>query len=118
MGRIAIEGMQFYAYHGHFEAERVVGNSFTVDLWMDTDCSAAAVSDNLDDALNYQAAYTLVKKEMAVTSKLLENVADRILNALMFEFSQLEKAEVKITKMNPPMGGEIEKVSVSMARTR
>ncbi|MGC9355356.1 MAG: dihydroneopterin aldolase, partial [Mariniphaga sp.] len=55
MGIVEIEGMRFYAYHGHFEAERVVGNEFQVDVQLETDCEAAATSDNLEDALNYQA---------------------------------------------------------------
>jgi dihydroneopterin aldolase len=55
MGLIEIEGMHFYARHGHFEVEQQVGNEFLVDVSIETDCSAAADSDNLDDALNYQA---------------------------------------------------------------
>ena len=61
MGLIEIEGMHFFAFHGHFEAERVVGNDFLVDVSLKTDCTAAAKSDNLDDALNYQAVYDLIK---------------------------------------------------------
>ena len=116
MGLIEIEGMHFYAYHGHFETEQIVGNDFIVDLKLNTDCSKAAISDNLDDALNYQAVYTLIKKEMAIKSKLLENVASRILDSLYNNFSSIDKAQVKISKMNPPMGGKIEKVSVTLER--
>lgn len=116
MGLIEIEGMHFYAYHGHFEAEQIVGNDFIVNLKMRTDCSKAADSDNLDDALNYQAVYTLIKKEMSIKSRLLENVAKRILDALFAEFPDLQNASVKVSKMNPPMGGEIEKVSVTLER--
>ena len=116
MGLIEIEGMHFYAFHGHFETEQIVGNDFIVDLQINTDCNKAALSDNLDDALNYQAVYTLVKKEMAIKSRLLENVAKQILDALYHEFPNIENAKVKVSKMNPPMGGEIEKVSVTLSR--
>ncbi len=116
MGLIEIEGMHFYAYHGHFETEQIVGNDFIVDLQINTDCNKAALSDNLDDALNYQAVYTLVKKEMAIKSRLLENVAIRILDALSSEFPNIKNAKVKVSKMNPPMGGEIEKVSVTLSK--
>ena len=116
MGLIEIEGMHFYAYHGHFETEQIVGNDFIVDLQINADCNNAAISDDLDDALNYQAVYTLVKKEMAVKSRLLENVAKRILDALFAEFPNIENAKVKVSKMNPPMGGQIEKVSVTLSR--
>ncbi len=116
MGLIELEGMHFYAYHGHFEAEQIVGNDFIVDLQIKTDCTKAALSDNLKDALNYQAVYTLIQKGMNLKSRLLENVAKRILDALFAEFPDLQNAKVKVSKMNPPMGGEIEKVSVTLER--
>ena len=116
MGVIEIEGMRFYAYHGHFKAEQVVGNYFEVYVRLETDCSKAAQSDNLEDALNYQAVYESIQKEMQIKSALLENVVERILDALYAEFPAIEKARVKISKMNPPMGGEIERVSVTLKR--
>ncbi|WP_372950764.1 dihydroneopterin aldolase [Mariniphaga sp.] len=116
MGIVEIEGMHFYAYHGHFEAERIVGNEFLVDVWLETDCLKAAASDNLEDALNYQAVYDLVKKEMQVKSHLLEHVAGRILDALLEEFTSIQKAKIKVSKLNPPMGGQIEKASVTLMR--
>lgn len=116
MGIIEIEGMKFYAFHGHFEAEQIVGNEFSVYIRIETDYNKAAISDNLDDALNYQIVYEIVKQEMAKPSKLLENVAKRILDSLYDHFATIGKAIVKISKMNPPMGGEIEKVSVTLWR--
>ena len=115
MGIIEIEEMKFYAFHGHFEAEQIVGNEFSVDLKLETDCHKAAVSDNLDDALNYQNVYEVVKHEMAQPSKLLENVAKRILDRLKYQFTSIIKVSVKISKMNPPMGGEIGKVSITLS---
>lgn len=114
MGKIEIEGMHFFAYHGHFDVEQTVGNDFLVDLSMEVDCSLAAVTDNLDDALNYQAVYEVVKQEMQRKSRLLEHVAGRILSALEEKFPTIRKAVVKVSKLNPPMGGQIEKASISM----
>ncbi len=116
MGKIEIEGMEFYAYHGHFAEEQVVGNRFIVDLTLITDCETAAKSDDLADALDYQAAYRIIKEEMQIKSHLLENVAGRILNRLYADYGTIEKARVKISKTNPPMGGQIEKVSVTLER--
>lgn len=116
MGIIELEGMHFYAYHGHFEVEQIVGNQFIVDVRIETDTSKAAESDDLKDAVNYQAVFETVKKEMQVKSKLLENVANRILDTLHKNFPVIEKAQVKISKINPPMGGKIEKASVTLSR--
>jgi len=116
MGVIKIEGMHFYAFHGHFEAEQIVGNEFLVDIKLKTDCTKAAETDNLENALNYQSVYEIIQQQMDIKSKLLENVAKRIMDALYQEFSKIEKIKLKISKLNPPMGGEIEKVSVTLKR--
>ncbi len=113
-GLIEIEGMEFHARHGHFDVEKIVGNRFLVDLKIKTDCSAAAKSDKLEDALDYQKAYQITKEEMSIPSDLLENVCQRILDRLYHAFPEIEEASVKVSKMNPPMGGQIEKVSLTL----
>ncbi len=116
MGLIELEGMEFYASHGHFEAERIVGNKFIVYVSIKTNCSKAGETDKLEDALNYQIVYNLVKAEMKVTSLLLENVAKRILDKIYARFPSIEEASVKVSKINPSMGGQIEKVSLTLTR--
>ena len=110
--------MEFYSYHGCFEEERIVGNRFIVDLEMETDMARACKTDSIKEALNYQTAYDLVKEEMKIKSYLLEHIACRILDALFSSFPELEKASVKVSKMNPPMGGKIRSVSVELGRRR
>lgn len=114
MGIIDIEGMHFYAYHGFYESERVAGNEFLVDVSVEADCTLAAESDNLDDALNYQRIYDLVRQEMNIKSHLLEHVTGRILNSLEQEFPAAGSIKVKVTKINPPMGGQVEKASITL----
>jgi dihydroneopterin aldolase len=108
--------MEFYAFHGHFREEQIVGNRFIVDLTIETDMSVPSISDNLKDAVDYQKAYLIIKAEMEKKSYLLENIASRILDALYAEMSGIKKATVKVSKMNPPMGGKIGSVSVIMDR--
>jgi len=117
MGKIVIEEMEFYAFHGHYQEEQIVGNRFLVDLEMDTDLSGPAISDNLNDAVNYQQAYQIIKKEMRRTkSNLLENIGKRILDALYAEMSGIKKATIRIRKLNPPLGGPIKSVGIKMSR--
>jgi dihydroneopterin aldolase len=116
MGLIQIEGMEFYSFHGHYKEEQIVGNRFLVDLTIETDMSKPMESDNLKDALNYQQAYELVKMQMEQKSHLLEHIAGRILDAIFSEMEGVNKATVKVSKMNPPMGGKINSVSVVMSR--
>jgi dihydroneopterin aldolase len=114
MGIIELEGMEFYAYHGYFKSERVVGNRFEVNISIEANCEKAAQSDLLSDALNYEGIYLLVKEEMHQRSHLLEHLAGRILNRIHAEYKSVGKVRVKITKASPPMGGHIKAVSVIM----
>ena len=119
MGKIVIEEMEFYAFHGHYQEEQIVGNRFLVDLEMETDLTLPADSDNLNDAVNYQQAYQIIKNEMRQTkSNLLENIGKRILDALYAEMDGIEKATIRIRKLNPPMGGPIKSVGITMSRNQ
>jgi dihydroneopterin aldolase len=117
MGIIKIEKMEFYAFHGHYEEEQIVGNRFLVDLVMETNMDKSGESDQLEDAVNYQIAYRLVKEAMKQhKSNLLENIGKRILDAVYKELDGINSTTVTIRKMNPPMGGPINNVSVTMTR--
>ena len=116
MGQIKLNGMEFYAFHGCYSEERMNGNNFLVDITMDTDMEKASVSDDICDALNYALVYDIVKAEMAIRSFLLENVCRRILDKLFEHFPQLNSAEVSVAKLNPPLGGQVRSVAVSMKR--
>ena len=108
--------MEFYAFHGHYKEEQIVGSRFLVDLTIETDMDKPAESDNLKDAVNYQQAYTIIKAQMEKKSHLLENIASRIMDALWSEMSGIKKAKVKVSKMNPPVGGKVNSVSVIIER--
>lgn len=107
MGLIQIEGMEFYSFHGHYVEEQIVGNKFLVDLTIDTDMEIPKESDNLKDAVNYQKVYEIVKQQMGEKSHLLEHIAGRILDAITSEFRGIRKVIVKVSKMNPAMGGKL-----------
>ena len=114
MSKIKIEGMQFYAYHGCFEEERLVGTNFIVDCTLAANLREAARTDNLEKTIDYQQVYQLIAKEMEQPSFLLENVAYRILKSLHAHFPMVAKAWVVVKKMNPPLGGKVESVKVEM----
>jgi dihydroneopterin aldolase len=115
-GIIEIENMEFFAHHGCYEEERIKGNTFLVTLRIETDMTQASESDNIIDAVNYHTAYNIVRDEMMIPSNLLENVCYRILNALHDKMSDIKKATIKVSKLNPVMGGKIEKTSVIQSK--
>jgi 7,8-dihydroneopterin aldolase/epimerase/oxygenase len=116
MGTIRIEDMEFYAFHGHFKEEQIVGNKFLIDIEIETDMELPGRTDRLEDAVDYQIACKVVKEEMERKSKLLENIARRILDAIYLNIKNVKKATVKIKKMNPPVGFRVGSVSVSITR--
>ncbi len=115
MALIALEGMEFFAYHGCFSEEQIIGTRFEVDLYLEAATQEAEESDVLSKTINYQEVYLLVKEQMAIKSKLLEHVGRRILNGVMKSYPEIEFAEVKVAKMNPPLGGKLGSVSVTLS---
>ena len=115
---IELRGMSFHAGHGCYAEEKITGNRFEVDLKLRPYTSAAPQTDNIDDALNYQDAYNIVAEQVAVTSNLLEHVAQRILSALFAHYKTLEWASVSVAKLAPAMGGKINRVQVTMEQER
>jgi len=114
MAVISIEGMEFFAYHGCFTEEQLIGTWFVVDLFMEVDTTDAEASDRLEQTVNYLSVYQVVKKEMMVNSKLLEHVGRRIITAVRDAFPTVEHAKLKIRKMNPPLGGKMDFVSLTL----
>lgn len=118
MTTIRIEDMRFYAHHGCFDEERIIGTHFRVDLSFCADTSKAQLSDNIDDTVNYLSVYRVVKHEMEQPSHLLEHVAERIGTAVLAEFDAVASLSVKVAKLNPPLGGEMAAVSVEIQKQR
>ncbi len=110
--------MEFYAYHGHFAEEQVVGNQFRVNTCLETDFSQVVKTDELSDAIDYQLVYRIIKEEMDIPSKLLEPLANRIIDRFFKSFPGLIKTSLEIEKMNPPLGGKIESVSIAITKKR
>ncbi|MCU4176522.1 dihydroneopterin aldolase [Carboxylicivirga sp. N1Y90] len=114
LGLIELEEMEFYAYHGCFEEEQVVGNRFLVNVSLETECAKATQTDDIQDALNYVAVYELVKEQIMQNSHLLEHLTKRMIDSIMAKFPYIIKLKVKVSKMNPPMGGQMRCVSVTL----
>ena len=115
MGKILLEGMEFFAYHGVYQEERENGQLFSIDLEILADYSKACYSDKLEDAIDYVQIYELVKAEMEIPSSLLENVAQRIIDSIRKNFDQIEVIKVKITKLQPPISGKLKAIGIELA---
>lgn len=106
--------MEFYGYHGCFAEERKIGTHFLVDISFETDSSLAEQTDNVEDTVDYSKVYLFIKEEMQQPSHLLEHIARRIINRVKKEFSNINKINVNVKKLNPPVGGKMDYVSVEL----
>ncbi len=118
MGQIALEGLEFFAFHGYYDEEQKIGNKYGVDLYLKTDLHAAGASDKLAETVNYEVLYRLTLQEMQQPARLLEHLAHRILDRLMLEFPQVRQARVSVSKFNPPLGGICHRARVTLSRKR
>ena len=118
MGKIILTDIEVYAYHGYFAEEQHIGGNFIVNLELEISVEKASLSDILEDTLNYQVAYDLVIEEMQKKSALLENVASRIIKRLFSASERVDTIKIKISKMNPPLGGIVKSVSVELFQRR
>lgn len=109
---ILLENVRLYAYHGVGEQERIVGNHYVINLKIKINVMDAVRSDSLEDTISYADVFKIVKKEMAIPSKLLEHVAGRIISALRKTYPAIENIELKLSKNNPPMGADMDYASV------
>ena len=118
MGIIKVENIRVFAHHGCLAEETKIGSDYRVDLLVKANLSSSAKSDNLDDTVDYVLLNNIVKDEMAIPSKLLETVALRIIKSIFTKSSMVKKATISISKINPPIGGDVEMVTIKMTEKR
>ncbi len=113
-GYIYLKGVRFHAYIGVGEQEMVVGNDYVVDLRLQYPFAKALQTDDVVDTLNYAGVYDLVRNVMLRKAKLLEFVAGEIAHELITAYQQIEAIDVKLTKLNPPMGADCDGAGVEL----
>jgi len=109
---IILENMRFYAHHGVFEQERQIGSWYEVSLKIKLDFTRALKTDDVKDTINYAKVYDIIAEEMRIPSNLLEYVVGRIINAIRQKFPEIEELEISLSKLHPPVNGELDKASV------
>lgn len=118
MGIIKVENIRVFAYHGCLKEETAIGSDYRVDLEVKANLKTSAQTDNLKDTVDYVLLNRIVKEEMLQPSKLLETVASRILKRIFKEDQLVNKATISVSKLNPPIGGDVEMVTIKMTERR
>ena len=119
LSRITIKNAHYYAYHGVKDEERKLGGKYEVDLILDYDAKVAIVRDDVNYALNYEIAMFCISEIMTGDSySLIETIANEILNSAMEKFEFLQKATVRVRKLNAPLKRTTDYVEVEQSIER
>ena len=118
MGIIKLKNIRTFSYHGCLLEEGKIGSDYSVDLEVKTDLRKSSISDNLKDTVDYVLLNTIVIEEMAIRSHLLEHVGHRIITRIFKEIPSVSRIILAVSKLNPPIGGDVEAVSIEMEEYR
>ncbi len=118
LGKVRLDNIRLYAFHGCLKEEGVIGSDYRVDLEVCADLQEASRTDQLSDTVDYVHLHSIIREEMGIRSKLLETVAARILDRIFLELPAVDSGEVAISKINPPIGGDVQQVTVILGKTR
>lgn len=118
MGNIKLKNIRTFSYHGCLVEESKIGSEYSVDLEIKTDLRKSCISDKLEDTVDYVLLNSIVVEEMAIRSNLLEHVAHRIITRVFSEIPEVSRINLAVSKINPPIGGDVEAVTIEMEEYR
>ena len=118
MGSITLKNIRTFSYHGCLAEEGKIGSEYSVDLEVKTDLRKSAQSDRLEDTIDYVTLNRIVVEEMEIRSNLLEYVAHRIIKRIFDELPEVSRIALSVSKLNPPLGGDVEAVTITMEEYR
>ena len=109
---VEVNGIKLYAFHGCLPEEAKIGGNYLVDVYLETDFSEAAKTDDLSKTVDYVDINRIVKQEMAIRSKLIEHVGQRIFLKIKKEVKGVHFLRVKVIKLCPPINGDVNNVAI------
>jgi dihydroneopterin aldolase len=118
MVEIYLKNVRCYCFHGCLKEESIIGSEYLVNLWAKGALGQASLTDKIDDAIDYVFLNKVIVEEMSIPSKLLETVAERILNRVLNEDNRIQKITVSVSKICPPINGDVESVAVKLSKKR
>jgi dihydroneopterin aldolase len=118
MGKITLEGLEFFAFHGYYDEEQKIGNKYGVDITIETFLEKAGADDKLSETIDYEELYKIIREAMNIPSRLLENIGGRIMEVVFANFPLVTYVELSISKFNPPIGGICKRAIVTLSSAR
>jgi dihydroneopterin aldolase len=118
MIKVSLHGAEFFAYHGFYPEEQLLGNRFVLDIDVEFETNADLTADEITDTVNYEQLYNIAVTEMQHTRKLLESVAQSITDRIRADHPQVANIRVELKKLNPPLKGRVAYSSVTVTNNK
>jgi len=118
MGTIKLQNIRTFSFHGCLKEEALIGSDYRVDLEIKTDLRKSSMTDDLNDTVDYVLLNKIVVEEMAIRSKLLEHIGHRIVTKIFSEIPSVSRIVLAVSKLNPPIGGDVEAVTIELEEYR
>lgn len=113
MFKIEIKNIEVYAYHGVLPEENIIGATYQIDVAVWTNAEMAAKTDEVKNTISYADLNAIILEEMKIQAKLLEHLCYRIACKIHEEFSSIQKIELTVRKLAPPMPGKMDYAAVT-----
>lgn len=115
MGIVEVSGIRVRAFHGCINEEAIVGGEFSINVKVHAPFLKAALTDDLNEAIDYVVLTDIVKAEMQIRAKLIEVVALRIVKSIQTRYPIATEVEVKLIKHRAPIQSDVKNVSVYLS---
>ncbi len=118
MYKIFVENIRCHSFHGCLPEETIIGGEYRVDVVVFLENEKLSGNDDLNETIDYCDVSKIVEDYMSVPCKLIETVCEKICDSVLRISSNIEKVMVSVTKINPPIDGDVEKVRVEIEKKR
>tara|TARA_B100001057_G_scaffold48749_1_gene43478 strand:+ start:148 stop:504 length:357 start_codon:yes stop_codon:yes gene_type:complete len=112
MAVIKINNIKTYSFIGCMDEEKKIGSEYEATIEINYVCGFKELNDSLKETVDYVAVSAVVSNEMKTTCNLLETAVYKIGNKLLKIDDKVRSVTVEIKKMNPPIVGNAQFVSV------
>ena len=117
--QVFVSGLALHAYHGVMQHEARVGQSFGLDLVLDTDLTGASRSDKLADTVGYDQVVEIASKAFSARRyRLVEAAAGAVAAAILDRFPRVARVQVTVHKPHAPIAATFVDVGVTIVRAR
>jgi len=114
MFTIHLNNLKFYSFHGLHEEEMILGSEYEVNVKVEFEEKGIVIK--IEDTINYEKIFELVKQRMNIPTALLETIAQDLASLVHAADPRIRSVSVSVEKKNPPIANIKGTVGVSYTK--